>query len=457
MMKASAPLARVGVLSKKIRNDERYRRALITTSTSVCTKAISAVSAFISIAAVVRHLGPERYGLYATVTSLTTLLAFADLGIGNGLITAIARAQAGKSWGRVKKLISGAFLLLTAVSTVLALAFFTAYPKIPWPAVFNVRSSQAVSEAGLAAAAFVVCFLITQPLSIVQKVHMGLQEGYVNDGWTAASSVLALAGLLVGIKFGLGTPGLLLAIGLAPIVALTASNLTLFGYAKPRIRPDLSSIDREIMEQIFRSGMLFLVLQLAIALAFVSDHFVITQLIGPTAVADYSIPSRLFGMVQFLVAMGLGPMWPAYGEALASRDFGWVKRTFTRTIKLAFVLSGTASLVLLVAGPALVRLIGGSAIKPSVHLMVALAIWTVLGSVGNAISMFLNGANIIRFQVITASLMAITAIVSKIWLVQAIGIPGAVWGTIIGYTLFSLLPCVVYVPRLLKTICQESL
>lgn len=70
-------------------------------------------------------------------------------------------------------------------------------------------------------------------------------------------------------------------------------------------------------------------------------------------------------------------------------------------------------------------------------LLLGVGIWTVLSSSGNAVAMFLNGANVIKFQVIFATLMAISALGAKILLTSHIGIAGIPWGTTLPVNIFS--------------------
>jgi Na+-driven multidrug efflux pump len=72
----------------------------------------------------------------------------------------------------------------------------------------------------------------------------------------------------------------------------------------------------------------------------------------------------------------------------------------------------------------------------------------VLGGIGNAFAMLLNGAQVMRFQVIVASTMAIANVVLSILLTQRIGVAGVVWGSVIAFSIFDFVPVVLYLPRL---------
>lgn len=81
--------------------------------------------------------------------------------------------------------------------------------------------------------------------------------------------------------------------------------------------------------------------------------------------------------------------------------------------------------------------------------MLGLGIWTTISGISNAFSMFLNGANILLLQVVCGLIMAISALVAKIWLAHAIGLAGIIWGTIIAHFLFCAIPFAIYTPNLL--------
>ena len=72
------------------RAKERHRRIVLSAIASAMAKIISITTALISVPLTLHYLGPERYGMWMTISSLAALLAFADLGIGNGMLNAIA-------------------------------------------------------------------------------------------------------------------------------------------------------------------------------------------------------------------------------------------------------------------------------------------------------------------------------------------------------------------------------
>jgi O-antigen/teichoic acid export membrane protein len=195
---------------------------------------------------------------------------------------------------------------------------------------------------------------------------------------------------------------------------------------------------------------MFLLLQLSMAVAFASDNMVIAQILGPAAVTQFGVPQRLFGLLLMLISIALSPLWPAYGEALSRTDTKWVKSMLARTLRASLVIVGPMAVVLVLLGQWIIRIWVGPSIDPSWLLLSGFGVWVVISSLGNAMAMFLNGAGKVRFQVMTATAMAVANLVLSIYLTHRIGVPGPIWGSVIAYTVILLVPTFFYVRHVLK-------
>jgi O-antigen/teichoic acid export membrane protein len=139
-------------------------------------------------------------------------------------------------------------------------------------------------------------------------------------------------------------------------------------------------------------------LQIAVAVAFSADNFIIARTLGAAAVPEYAIPQRMFALLSMLVAMAVSPLWPAYGEAIARGDMLWVRHTLQRSLLLVFTAVGTCSALLLLLGPRLILSWVGPRIHPHFLLLLGLCIWTVIEACGQSVASFLNGASLMKFQ-----------------------------------------------------------
>ena len=162
------------------------------------------------------------------------------------------------------------------------------------------------------------------------------------------------------------------------------------------------------------------------------------------------MPAQMFGLISTVLNMALSPLWPAYGEAIARGDHDWVKQTLYRSIILSVGLAAFLSTVLVFAGPWLLKLWVGKEINPPFLLILGLGTWKVVEAGGNAMAMFLNGANVVGLQIGLASAMGGTAIVLKVLLVGRFGVSGAPWSVIVAYCVFVILPLIVMLPNIIN-------
>lgn len=429
------------------RSDERHRRIVLTALVSAAAKGVTVLTALITVPLTLKYLGDERYGLWMTISSVIAILGFADLGMGNGLLNAISEADGKDDRETAREYVSSAFFMLSGIAIMLAAMTALIFPMVSWQRFFNVASARAVAEAGPAMAVFMGCFLIGLPLGIVQRVQTGYQEGFANSLWQGVGNLLGLGAVLLAIHLKAGLPWLVLAMAGTPALASLINAVILFGYHRPWLQPAWQWVTRTAATKVFRLGILFFVLQMAVALAFSSDNMVAAQVLGPKAVALYSVPARLFSVIPMILGMLLNPLWPAYGEAISRGDVGWVRKTLLRSLVAALIITALPSVLLVLLGPQILKVWVGPDMIPPLSLLVGFAVWTVIGAAGNAVAMFLNGTNVIGFQVVVAIVMSVGALIAKVLFAQAIGLSGIIWGTVVAYTLFSAVPQAIYIAK----------
>lgn len=394
------------------------------------------------------YLGNERYAIWVTLSSITALLAFADLGIGSGLINSVSDANGRDDRASAQKSVSNAFLMLTALALLLGAILIIIYPMVPWDHIYNVTSSLAKSEAAPVSAIFIACFLISMPLGVVQDALTGYQEVYIDNLWLIGARVSSLFGIIIAVQLDAGLVWLVAALVGLPLIVIALEFIWFFWFRRSWLRPTLRSADPKIVWFLMRLGWMFFSLQIAGTLAYNIDNLVIAQVISPEAVTNYSIPSQLFKLSTVVISLVSLPLWPAYGEAIARHDLHWVKRTFRLSLLLNFFSSAAMSLVLVIAGKPLIHLWLGQTVTLDPVLMIALAVWTIIYNVSSALSMLFNAASVIRFQVIWATTMAVANLGLSVLLTRHYGTVGVVLGSIYSYAICIFPPYFWKVPRL---------
>src|ERR1700692_3845800 len=77
--------------------------------------AVQVSTSLITIPLTVHYLGDERFGLWMTISSVLAMANFADFGIGNGLLNAVADAYGKDDYERIRRAVSSGFAVLFGV------------------------------------------------------------------------------------------------------------------------------------------------------------------------------------------------------------------------------------------------------------------------------------------------------------------------------------------------------
>ena len=432
------------------RAKSRDRRAAITGGTAVLARVVQIATSLVTIPLTIRYLGNERFGLWMTISSVLAMANFADFGIGNGVLNTVADAYGKNDFDRIRAAISSGFAVLAAVGVLLLALFASTFGWLSWADVFRVTSAQARAEAAPALLVFACCFALNIPLDLVQRAQLGLQQGFRMNLWQVCGSLGGLAGVIAGIHLHAGLPALVAALAGAPVAATALNTVQFFVFSRPDLLPSRRFVSREAISRIVTFGALFFILQLVASVSFSGDNFIIARTLSAASVPGYSIPQRMFSLISMMVFMLVTPLWPAYGEAISRGDLAWVRRTLGRSLVLVFVSAAAASLTLLLIAHRVLAWWIGPNFSPPFVLLLGLALWTVMDCCGNTLAMFLNGASIMRFQIVMASCFGLACLAVKIYFTRHFGVVGVPWATLLTYLSIVGISCAIYVPRALR-------
>ena len=240
-----------------VRGTERNRRALLTGSASTLARVVQIGTSLVTVPLTLRYLGNERFGLWMTISSVLAMASFADFGVGNGVLNTVASAYGKDDTNGIRKAVSSGFAVLSCIAVLLLTAFAGIYRFVNWAHFFRVASPLARSEAGPSLAVFAACFALNISMDVVQRVQLGIQEGYRYGLWQLCGSAAGLTGVLAGIWFHVSLPLLIVAVAGAPVLATTFNALHFFGIVHPDLRPGRSFVSRDAVLQIVRMGGLF--------------------------------------------------------------------------------------------------------------------------------------------------------------------------------------------------------
>jgi O-antigen/teichoic acid export membrane protein len=414
----------------------RGRTIIQTGAWSIVAKASGAANLFISVPFVLRALGTEQFGIWATLCSFVTLTGFLDFGFGNGAMNLIASARGRNATHEYPLIIATAYRALIGATVWISMSALLAWLAVPWNRLLGIPDS--LNDDCRWAAAIVICsILISVPLALATRLQLGMGQGERGFRWQAISSLLTLGTVVA------------LALMHASLLSLTAAavGVPLFGQLMNTIdlRRNTEGLEDasprlDLTRSMRNSGFKFFILQLSATLAFSIDLPLITAILGPASAARFAIVQRLFSVIPMALSLLWVPLWPIYRNALAAGDENWVLRTFRRSLVLALCFSMPVAMFLLATFESLSKIWLGNPVALPVSLLLGFAFWCILDAVGGAIAAFLNAAQVMRPQLIIAIAFVALSLPLKLLGAKAFGISSIIWVTAALCLLVNLVP-----------------
>lgn len=429
------------------RVDARLLRIIAVAGASYLGRLGSGLVVLITLPMARQSLPADLFGVWMMLSAWLAFMAFADLGIGNGVLNRISRAQATGNQEDVRRTLTAGYVCTGVVGSALLAA---------WMA-WSCLASEPTSIAGAAIEplhrgevlgalnTFVAILAINIPASLVQRVQLGMQQGYWNGIAQFCGAMVTLLVVPQALHHDSGVAILVIAtFGVQAGANILNTFIWLWrrqllGSALWREAWDLSTAC-----DLLRSGALFFLLQLAAAFAFQSDAIVITQTLGQVAYGDFALVQKLFLFISMLLSAAMTGLWPAFGDALARQETAWAMKALRRGAVTAAVISIASVSMLAIAMPWLLAHWLHSTVPLPWLLVVALSVWTVIDAISVVLAAFMNGANILRAQLAFAIAMALTAFGAKWIFTPVLGAAGSVLATILAYCLISV-PGQIYI------------
>ena len=427
----------------------------MTTVSAGVARVIGLLASLITVPLTYRYLGAERYGLWMVLVSIVAAMGFVDLGIGNGLMNAVSEAYGKDDRPLAREYVTSALVMMLGIAALLAVAGAAGYPFVPWMRLFNVKSGAVAAEGARAFAVLFSWFVLNIPLGVITRAQAGLQQGYFPQIVAAVGSVVSLLTLLLVIALHGGLPFLVLASTFGTVVATALNGWLLFREHR-WLLPSWRAYRVSSAHKILKLGLMFFVLQCAVTLGFTSDNIVIAQVMGAAAVAAYAVPQKLFSVVSLGIGLASGPLWPAYGEAIARGDGAWVRRAFLASLWLALAVAVPLCALLALAGPWILRVFFGRSLPAPISLLAVLAVWCVVSVVSVVASNLLNGAGVLKAPSIVAVFASLANLSLSIFLTRRLGVMGGCLGSIVTQLLITFPASFILIRRLFRNLAKVA-
>ena len=305
--------------------DKRYQRIVKSSSLGVLAKISSAVVNLLLVPLLLDYLGTERFALWAIVWSLILWLQLTDFGLGAGLIN-----QLSKSYGNGDLIAASSYIyittkVLTWISILFTPIFLSVTLLIPWGTIYNIGSIDLTNELRNCIIISGVVFLISSPLSTIQKLYISFQLSYIASTFQILSSAIILLSVSLLIKIQAPIEVLIIFLSSTPLLT---SILLWIHFISSKSAPLKIVKTNHNIEQIKSIASLSIPLfLLQISSLFVNEVVIIliANIGSLSDVTNFNIIQKIYILGFIMASAFTYPFYPAIREAYEKNEIFWMK------------------------------------------------------------------------------------------------------------------------------------
>ncbi|TFC63498.1 hypothetical protein E3O62_02775 [Cryobacterium sp. TMT2-15-1] len=404
--------------------------------TGLGSRVLTLAAPLLTIPVTLRYLGADLFGFWMVVTSITAMAMFADLGLGNGLLTRLAATAAARDFAKAKSLISTAYVTLGGIALLLLTLIWFVLPALDWAHFMQENNGLEPGAVELVAGLCLSAFAISIPLSLVQRVQFAFQESWKSNIWQVMGSALTVGTVYAAAFFGLGYGAIIAAAVFSSPAVLLLNNVVYFTREHRELTPAIRDASSSTAASLLRVGLAFFFLSILTSLSLNIDNLIVANVSDLQTVSEYSVTTKLFSLLALAITLVALPLWPANGDALARGDTNWVRKA-TKTMMILSVSAVAIGGVILVSGRDLIASLWlGNGHSIPFALAASLALWSIVMAFASPYFSVQNSIGLLRYQFAGWTLFAVLSVPLKFMSYSLFGLPGIPLAGIVAYVIF---------------------
>lgn len=402
-------------------------------ATSLTARAVGICCRLFQVPIAVTALGSEAFGLWMALTSIGTMIMFADFGMGQGAQNKLAEAFAAGKSDVAQDLLGSVAVFLASLGLILAAVVMLVVPALDFTALFHLTDPSVQAEAPRAIMVALLLFCINFPFGLAQRLAYSRQLGWMHNIAQGLGGMGGLAGVLLAAHFHFGLAGFIVAAQTPPILA-NAGLLALQLFQLEWLNFRSLRCHWGTMRALLGLGAYFGVQQVHLTLMISLPEVMISTCLGAVAVTPYNLAQRLFNLFAIIQNAFMLPLWPAYSDAKARGDLRWIRRALFFSLGATLFCTITPMAVgALFAKPILGLWVGHRAALPSGGLIWLLFAWNALVFLQQPFGYLLAGLSEVRRLTFYAVVSTLASATLMYVLVHRLAQPGVVLGMIVGF------------------------
>ncbi len=409
-------------IPKKLRSivhssNQRTAKAQKNIAGSLVLKVLSILISLQVVPLTIDYLSPATYGIWLTVSSMVAWLAYFNLGFSGGFRNQFTKSLAENNVPLARKYLSTTYVALATVFSILmVVVLIVNHFFLDWAHILNLPPAYS-AELKPVFALLVVFFCV----NIVSEVFYSMLQADQSPAWASLYQTIGQGLALVGILILTATSegslyNLAWAVAGIPCVWLIGVSIVNFRFHKRyhRFTPAWHCVRRSLVRNILSIGLQFFLIMVSMLLIFQLINVMLTRELGPLAAAQYNIAFKYFSILNMGFAIILQPLWPAFTDAFTKKDYAWMNN-IRRKLEYLWLLCIPAVGIMLLCSGWVYKIWIADSIEVPFSLSIAMGIFILCSTLGNAYMYMINGTGKLRIQLIIYACFAIIAIPTMEW------------------------------------------
>jgi O-antigen/teichoic acid export membrane protein len=333
---------------------EAARRRSRALRLAVVASAISKATAFglqvLSLPLVFKSLPTHEYAIFVLVSAGLATLSITQLGAGPGLTQHIANADASNDRERQATSFASTLslsLLITSAAGAVLLVLVRAVPAETLFGPSYADDHRAIVDISL------VCVLVMCAhifLGNVDAALAGYQEQYLTAVASSIANVVSTIALVVVCVERATIVAVILAIYL-PQAGGRLANFCVLLWRRSYLARGFATVTPSSVRAVLADGLGFWLFSLSSVVEQNAGTFILSRFSTSAELSAFYVVFRLVWLCSAGMGIITQPLWPAYVDARARRDFEWIRSVAARTLRLLMCAALVLSVCMVVTFP----------------------------------------------------------------------------------------------------------
>ncbi len=420
---------------------------------SSALKAIGLGLNFILVPLLISMINKTEYGIWVTVFSIINWIFTFDLGFGLGLRNKLTNSLTEGDINKSNNLISTTYIVISLIAIIIFMVGIVILGFVNFNSLLNYHGDSDLKIFIFIALTFTLVNFI---LAVYKNLFLSIHKVYIGELVNTLFLLSFVAFILIyrNIEQNHNMTILMFCFGCLNLIFSIMATVYFFK-TNPLLKLSLKSFSKPLINELLNIGGGFFIIQISLLIILSTDNIIISNLLGPEHVTDYSVVQKLFQIFIVVFGLILTPSWGLYIDAISKNDIQWIRLNIKSMLKLFSVLF-IFGLIVLLNIDFIINLWVGPIVKPPKFLALLFFIFTMIYSFSNIYMYFINATGKIKFQ---TKLYVFGAILNIPLSVLFVKIFGNSTGVIIA-TIISILPLLIFMPiqatKIIKTLNSNS-